>query len=230
MDVDSDTPTWAPSSILLSSGNASAPINIVSAFRCDPLDACAAIEDNVKMIKLPTDVYPPQWKDRKLVEDAIINAAREQGSTQLIRGRVNSAHKITGQRTVHLICKFGRRYYAKSPSNSVSSPTSDEIYHGFNATDEGKAIYKDDIRKDPMVNKQSGKRGVAKHEGKSMARRTKTSKPPLELRCKFNIRLILKPNMSTGSSPTCQLSVGNTIISVIPGAKWREILILYQLN
>jgi MULE transposase domain len=68
--------------------------------------------------------------------------------------------------------------------------SSDEIYH---CSPTSKPVYKADIRKDRVINKAKAIRGTAKHEGKSMPRRTQTTKQSLENTCKFSITLKLEP-------------------------------------
>jgi len=59
-------------------------------------------------VRLPPEVYPPQWDKRDVVEQAVIEAALMQLHTELIRQKIDSKQKHP---TLTLKCKYSRRYY-----------------------------------------------------------------------------------------------------------------------
>ena len=65
-------------SILIEGPNNST-INIASSFKYET-DVQAKV-DYIKMIKLPIDLYPPNWENRKITQDAITKAARDQATS-----------------------------------------------------------------------------------------------------------------------------------------------------
>ena len=157
-------------------------IDIAKAFVINQEDPVSRNYHREKFIKLPPEVYPPTWESRNNVEQTIIVQALAQSQTELVR----SKHDEIGLYT-RLSCKYYRRHYMKENGVNLSS---DEIYHCLPTS---QPLYKAGIRKDRVINKAKAKRGIEKHEGKSMPRRTQTTKQSLENTCKFGITLKLKP-------------------------------------
>jgi hypothetical protein len=169
-------------SIKLPAGDNQPSIELANAFVVNQEDLVSRNYHRDKYIKLPPEVYPPTWESRTEVEQTIIVAALAQTHTELVRARTDKSSYYS-----RLSCKYYRRHYMKENGVNLSS---DEIYH---CSPLSKPVYKADIRKDRVINKSKAIRGTTKHEGKSMPRRTQTTKQSLENTCKFSITLKLKP-------------------------------------
>ena len=87
---------------ILIKGSDNSTINIASSFKYET--ALQAKVDHAKMMKLPTDLYPPNWESRKITQEAITKAARDQANTELIVGRHRTNKQ--GERTIILMCKY----------------------------------------------------------------------------------------------------------------------------
>jgi hypothetical protein len=175
--------SWRPSSISIPASPGLPEIDLMTSFSYETF---RNLPSTVKQIKLPPDVYPPTWDQKTTIENIIINHASKQSGTLLIRGR-SLPHRLSS----YLICKYGRTYYqrqteSKQPSHSPQ--------------------YKENIRRDVMVNKASAKRGIVRNEGKSLLRRSTTSKPSPDSLCPFKIILCLSPGSHwfiQGQSTAC---------------------------
>jgi len=168
--------SWRPSSISIPASPGLPEIDLMTSFSYETF---RNLPSTVKQIKLPPDVYPPTWDQKTTIENIIINHASKQSGTLLIRGR-SLPHRLSS----YLICKYGRTYYqrqteSKQPSHSPQ--------------------YKENIRRDVMVNKASAKRGIVRNEGKSLLRRSTTSKPSPDSLCPFKIILCLSPGSHCSS-------------------------------
>lgn len=171
---------WSPESLLIP-GSGNDFIDLMSA-------KCSAEEMLLgRRLEFPPDVYPPRFDARSKLTDAIIQAGLK-GNQQLVVAKVDSKNKL-----VIVQCSLGRTYYATSKNNDANKESNEAIYGlAPNDTDYYNPSYKDGIRADRIVRKHDADR----LGGRSGARRTATSKPPLKCVCKFGFTLKLVPGSS----------------------------------
>ena len=173
MGDDALSECWIPEAILVFAGNDRQPINIVPAL-ADSTDSYADLQKGQKhrRIMFPSEVYPPFWDQRNKIEQGVIEAAAKSNAL-LVRDGVDERSK---QNVSLLRCRYGKPY-----SKHKKHPT----LHGDKENDTPKC--KPGIRLDPIVNKSLGNRA----DGRSLPRRTSTTKLPSDQLCSFQVRLAL---------------------------------------
>lgn len=174
-------PSWRSPPIYVHCGPNHDPIEITLPFSINPHDPCRnlLLADATKIVRFPPEEFPPQWEDRDLIADAIITAALHDANAELIKAYTNPKPSKSGERSFALECKYGRRHYNKSLNNIVEGDTNGTT----NSTQ-----YKPGVRQDKLVNKDKASRGTRK-----APKRGSTTKPTLEQRCIFRIKVVLKP-------------------------------------
>ena len=125
-----------------------------------------------------TDRYPPVWDQRRIIEEALIQAAAETNNPLI---RTNTSY-FDGEKPHHvsiLGCKkFSIPY---RPHNKQRNP--------YFSEENTEPQYREGVRRDPIV----GKKNRNRDDGRKKPRRTVTFKLPAKDVCRFHIRLVLYP-------------------------------------
>jgi hypothetical protein len=161
---------WTSPSIVIDNVIGLDPINVASIFK-HTSDILAKADKSV--LKLPVSIYPPIWEERAKVEERIIVSAKKNADTFLVRARVKYN---LGENLSFLVCD---RYPGKRTNSKSNKENTDEL--------PPLPYYKTGIRKDCIVNKDKGNRGI---QGRNAPRRTISKKCD----CKFQLVLRLKPD------------------------------------
>ena len=180
------TPTfcWSPKHILIEGSPGQDSINICDIFKFSSefQQKCAKGSETERLI-LPVEVYPPNEDQCDLIRDRIIDAAKKQADTYLVKGKVDK-FASGGEKWYYLLCEKGMTVYSRDPGSRRSN-------HDIYGVDkENTAYQKDGVKNHVIVNKQSTSRGPA---GLREPRKTHTKKPPLGCLCKFKLILRLNP-------------------------------------
>jgi hypothetical protein len=171
-----DQQCWMPESILVPNGETTVDIAPTLVDNNDQYACLRTRQDSLRVI-FSTDSYPPVWDQRKIIEDAVIQAAAETNNPLI---RTGTKH-IGGEKPHHIStlgCKFSISY-------QHNKKRKDPYSVGENAEPQ----YRDGVRQDPIVGKKSRNRD----HGRQKARRTVTTKLPSEEVCHFHVRLALYP-------------------------------------
>ena len=186
------TPTfcWSPKHILIEGSPGQDSINICDIFKFSSefQQKCAKGSETERLI-LPVEVYPPNEDQCDLIRDRIIDAAKKQADTYLVKGKVDK-FASGGEKWYYLLCEKGMTVY----SRDAGSRRSNHDIYGVDK--ENTAYQKDGVKNHVIVNKQSTSRGPA---GLREPRKTHTKKPPLGCLCKFKL-ILRQGNLSFGGS------------------------------
>ena len=162
-----DQHCWMPESILVPNGGETVDIAPTLVDNNDPYGCLRTRQDSLRII-FSKDSYPPVWDQRRIIEDAIIQAAAEtnnpliRSNTEYVRGGKPHHVSILG-------CKFSVAYRPGKKQKDAHLA-------------DGKA--------EPQ---NLGKKNGNSCDGRKKSRRTLTSKLPPEQICRFHIRLALYP-------------------------------------
>jgi hypothetical protein len=167
---------WMPESISVPNGEEM--VNITPAL-VDKNDEYACLRKQQESLRVifSNVMYPPVWEKRKIIEDAIIQAAAETNNP-LIR---TCATYIDGEKPHHvsiLACKF-----------SIYSPHDKKRKDPDSVNENEDPQYREGVRLDPIV----GKKNRNRVNGKQKPRRTVTTKLSPDKVCHFHVRLVLYP-------------------------------------
>ena len=177
----------SPVSIKIPNSSGQDDIELMDIF-CLPKTAYDIKPSHAANLYLPTDIYAPKWDNKKSILKIIANAASEQANTWLISGRTRTQLNRYDERTWIIMCEYGRTYYAQNESSKNRQNLLQQ--QPISATGMPLPMYDDSVRLDRMVNKDKSKRNL----GRSLSRRTVTSKPLSDNLCSFQFTLYLNEN------------------------------------
>ena len=158
------------------------PINILDSHKYSPegtkeswLEKQADKAQKNIGIRLPAELYPPNWEHHKELQKKITVAALNVG-VELIKFKVVKKVRKNSHQHFTLRCKYGRK---GAPEKAFVRPEGAAPHKGISNLGVPVAEHLPGCRLDPMINKKQGIRGT-KGEGKSMVRRTGNTKPDEE--------------------------------------------------
>jgi hypothetical protein len=171
-----DRHCWMPEAILVPNGESTIDIAPTLVDKHDKYASLRTRQESLRVL-FSTDRYPPVWDQRRIIEDAIIQAAAETNNPLI---RTNTSF-VDGEKPHHvsiLGCKFSIPY---RPHNKQRNPDFSE--------ENTEPQYREGVRQDPIV----GKKNRNRDDGRKKPRRTVTVKLPAQDVCRFHIRLVLYP-------------------------------------
>jgi len=181
-----NTRSWKPEQLLVSGGEGKPSIDIMPYLK-DPSDPDAAIASLFrKALLFPPDVYPPYWKDKKVIEQALKKGARDAGFELLSQG--NEAPQRNGHRATKWCCEQGRAYSFNARTATDFQKRAFLPMQPGETRSQKEGLRSDHFHARDKLSRGNSGRGVAKG-----AERAFTTKPSKENRCSFQIRLLLDP-------------------------------------
>jgi hypothetical protein len=169
---------WKPESIRVFAGEGKPTIEIMGYLK-DQNHPHSELMGSRKRLEFPSEVYPPNEASRRIIEDAIINAAATV-DVHLIRQKTERSKNVFA--TV-LGCENSKTYYARKGSSNVEN----KVYEDMDTSEQ--CSVKDGIKHDNFINRRAAQRP----NGKKDPKRCYTLKPPPGQTCSFSVRICLDP-------------------------------------
>ncbi len=143
------------------------------------MDPFNTLKSRVKRFEFPSDVFPPHWKDRSTIEEAIIKSSAKVNVT-LVRHTVDPHARYSKKKTnkcpiIVFKCDEGVPYKATKKTDEVGKV--------------GNSLRKDGIMLSKLCNPNRNRKKQARTDPK----RSRSSKPSKDSLCPHTIRLSLDP-------------------------------------
>jgi len=208
MSISPKPTSWKTRHFIISAGEHAPPINIVP-YLVDP-DGCNLVgpdgrPDPFQALKqkppltFPPNVYPPNWKDRAIIEQAFQLAAKEAGFAICRDGTV------VARNVSRLVCSQGRPYKANKATATTFQTNVFKPMAVGEQRSEAVGLKQDRFINRALSHRTNDDKIDRTKKGFRGASRKRTLKPPSGHLCSFRIRLQLKPghywfiNHGTGS-------------------------------